>query len=151
MPTVHDVPADLFIERLSKYLKSSIPEVRPPEWSAYVKTGVHREMAPQNPDWWYIRSASMLRKLYVRGPLGVSRLRKLYGGRKRRGVAPAHFRRGGGAIARRILQQLEAAGLVTKTGLKGRSISPKGRSLLDALSTQIKKELDREAQRPRQA
>jgi small subunit ribosomal protein S19e len=151
MPTVYDVPADLIIARLSDYLKSSVPEVRPPEWAAYVKTGVHRERTPHNPDWWYIRSASMLRKLYVRGPLGVSRLRKLYGGRKRRGVMPAHFRRGSGAIARRILQQLEAAGLVAKVDLKGRGISPKGRSLLDSLSTQIVKELEREAQRSRQA
>jgi small subunit ribosomal protein S19e len=151
MPTVYDVPADLIIARLSEYLKSSVPEVRPPDWAAYVKTGVHRERAPHNPDWWYIRSASMLRKLYVKGPLGVSRLRKLYGGRKRRGVMPAHFRRGSGAIARRILQQLEAAGLVVKVDLKGRGISPKGRSLLDSLSTQIVRELEREAQRSRQA
>ncbi|MCW3992917.1 MAG: 40S ribosomal protein S19, partial [Candidatus Bathyarchaeota archaeon] len=91
-----------------------------------------------------VKSASMLRKLYLKGPIGVSRLRKEYGGRKRMGVKPAHFRRAGGAILRRILQQLEAAGLVDKVEGEGRTVSPKGRSLLDAMSTQIKRGLERE-------
>lgn len=144
MTTVYDVPADLLIERLSEYIKGNFREVEPPEWAAYVKTGSHAERAPQEPDWWYVRTASMLRKLYINGPVGVSRLRKEYGGRKRRGVKPAHFRRAGGNIIRSILQQLEAADLAAKDGNKGRVVSGKGRSLLDAMSGQIKRELDRE-------
>lgn len=144
MTTVYDVPADLLIERLSEYIKGNFREVEPPEWAAYVKTGSHAERAPQDPDWWYVRTASMLRKLYINGPVGVSRLRKEYGGRKRRGVKPAHFRRAGGNIIRSILQQLEAADLAAKDGNKGRVVSGKGRSLLDAMSGQIKRELDRE-------
>ncbi|HUS77103.1 MAG TPA: 30S ribosomal protein S19e [Patescibacteria group bacterium] len=144
MTTIYDVPADTLIERLSDYMKGNIPEVTPPEWAAYVKTGSHVERAPQNPDWWYVRSASMMRKLYVKGPVGVSRLRKEYGGRKRMGVRPAHFRKAGGNILRSILQQLETAGLVEKADTKGRIVSKKGRSLLDAMSGQIKRELDRE-------
>lgn len=144
MTTVYDVPADVLIERLTEYIKGNIREVKPPEWVAYVKTGSHVERLPQDPDWWYVRSASMLRKLYLKGPIGVSKLRKEYGGRKRRGVKPAHFRRAGGAIIRHILQQLEASGLIAKEDRKGRVISPKGRSLLDAMSVQIKRELERE-------
>ena len=144
LTTVYDVPADVLIERLTEYIKGNIREVTPPEWAAYVKTGSHVERPPQDPDWWYVRSASMLRKLYINGPIGVSRLRKEYGGRKRRGVKPAHFRRAGGAIIRHILQQLEATGLVAKEDRKGRAISPKGRSLLDAMAAQIKLELERE-------
>jgi small subunit ribosomal protein S19e len=86
----------------------------------------------------------MMRKLYINGPIGVSRLRKAYGGRKRMGVRPAHFRKAGGNILRSILQQLEAADLVEKDGTKGRVVSSKGRSLLDAMSGQIKREMDRE-------
>ena len=144
MTTVYDVPADILIDRLSKYLKENVREVRPPEWAAYVKTGSHVERAPHNPDWWYVRAASILRKLYIKGPIGVSRLRKLYGGRKRRGVKPAHFRRAGGSIIRHILQQLEEAGLAEKDGNKGRVLTPKGRSLLDAMAARIKRELERE-------
>lgn len=144
MTTAYDVPADLLIDRLSSYIKDAISEIEPPEWSHYVKTGSHVERAPQNPDWWYVRSASLLRKLYMKGPIGVSRLRKDYGGRKRIGNKPAHFRKAGGNIIRTLLQQLEAAGLVEKAGSQGRVVSGKGRSLLDAMSTQIRMELDRE-------
>ena len=144
MTTVYDVPADILIDRLSKYLKENVKEIRPPEWAAYVKTGSHVERAPHNPDWWYVRAASILRKLYIKGPIGVSRLRKLYGGRKRRGVKPAHFRRAGGSIIRHILQQLEEAGLAEKDGNRGRVLTPKGRSLLDAMAARIKRELERE-------
>jgi len=144
LTTVYDVPADILIDRLSKYLKENVREVKPPEWAAYVKTGSHVERAPHNPDWWYVRAASILRKLYIKGPIGVSRLRKLYGGRKRRGVKPAHFRKAGGSIIRHILQQLEEAGLAEKDGNRGRVLTPKGRSLLDAMAARIKRELERE-------
>ena len=103
MTTVYDVPADALIQRISDYIKGNITEVQPPEWSFYVKTGSHVERAPQNPDWWYVRTASMLRKLYIHGPLGVEKLRKAYGGRKRMGVRPAHFRKAGGNHIRKIL------------------------------------------------
>ncbi|NIN96428.1 MAG: 40S ribosomal protein S19, partial [Anaerolineae bacterium] len=63
MTTAYDVPADVLIERLSGYFKESVSEIQPPEWSGYVKTGRHAERAPQNPDWWYVRSASIMRKL----------------------------------------------------------------------------------------
>ena len=144
MTTAYDVPANVLINRLSGYMKENIREIQPADWAGFVKTGSHVERIPQNPDWWYVRSASVLRKLYMNGPVGVSRLRKEYGGRKRRGVRPAHFAKAGGNILRSILQQLEQAGLAQKDGTKGRVVSGKGRSLLDAMSTQIKRDLDRE-------
>lgn len=144
MTTAYDVPANVLINRLSGYMKENIREIQPADWAGFVKTGSHVERVPQNPDWWYVRSASVLRKLYMNGPVGVSRLRKEYGGRKRRGVRPAHFAKAGGNILRSILQQLEQAGLAQKDGTKGRVVSGKGRSLLDAMSTQIKRDLDRE-------
>ena len=143
MTTAYDVPADVLINRLSGYMKENIREIQPADWAGYVKTGSHVERMPQNPDWWYVRSASILRKLYMKGPVGVSRLRKEYGGCKRRGVRPAHFAKAGGNILRSILQQLEQAGLAQKDGIKGRVVSGKGRGLLDAMATQIKRDLDR--------
>ena len=139
--SVKDVPADIFIERLSEYIKAEVEAVRPPEWSLWVKTGVSRERPPDDPDWWYKRAASILRKLYLKGPLGVDDLRLMYGGRKDRGVRPEHFYKGGGAIIRKILQQLEEAGLVEKTP-KGRVLTSRGRSLLDKLAASIRRELN---------
>ena len=144
MTTAYDVPADVLIEKLSGYIKENVREVQPPEWAGYVKTGSHVERVPQDQDWWYTRSASLLRKLYMNGPVGVSRLRKEYGGRKRVGMRPAHFAKAGGNIIRTILQQLEEAGLAQKDNNNGRVVSKKGRSMLDAMSTQIKRDLDRE-------
>ena len=80
----------------------------------------------------------------MKGPIGVSRLRREYGGRVDRGVRPEHSRKGGGNIIRKALQQLEEAGLVEKLGNRGRVVSPRGRSLLDKLATEIKRELEKE-------
>jgi len=139
---VYEVPADKLIEELAKYLKEKVPEVKPPKWALFAKTGPHKERIPDNPDWWYYRSASILRKLYVTGvPVGVESLRGAYGGRRNRGVRPEHYYKGSGSIVRKALQQLEAAGLVVKVPKKGRTLSPKGRSLLDNLANKIFKEL----------
>ncbi|MEM3715824.1 MAG: 30S ribosomal protein S19e [Candidatus Bathyarchaeia archaeon] len=143
MPTPFDVPSSTLISRLAKYLKDNVDAIEPPEWAPYVKTGVHAERAPQNPDWWYVRCASLLRKIYVKGPIGVERLRSEYGGRKRRGTRPEHARKGGGAIIRKALQQLEKAGLIETIKGKGRVVTPEGRSLLDSLSAEIKREMEK--------
>ncbi|ADL19618.1 30S ribosomal protein S19e [Acidilobus saccharovorans 345-15] len=143
MVTVADVPADKFIERLAARLKN-IEQVKPPEWTLYAKTGVSRERPPDDPNWWYTRAASILRKLYLsEEPIGVGAFRVIYGGRKRNGVRPAHFAEGGGSNIRRILQQLEQAGLVKSTG-RGRVLSPKGRSLLDEVAKEIANEIVKE-------
>ena len=144
MPTPYDVPPQLLIERLSKYLKNNVDEVKPPPWVSIVKTGVYAQRPPQDPDWWFIRCASLLRKIYIKGPIGIERLRAEYGGRKDRGTLPEHSRKGSGAIIRKVLQQLEAAGFVETLKGRGRIITSKGRSLLDSLSTEIKRELEEE-------
>jgi len=118
------------IEKVAAYLKEN-KVIEPPPWAMFVKTGVHKERPPQNPDWWYIRAAAIMRKLYLKGPLGVSRLRTMYGGRHRRGHRPPKFAKGSGAIIRKILQQLEAAGLAEKADKKGRVLTKKGRELLE--------------------
>lgn len=143
MPTPFDVPASILIERLAKYLKDNIDVVKPPPWADYVKTGAHAKRAPQNPDWWYIRCASLLRKIYILGPIGVERLRAKYGGRKDRGTRPKHAAKGSGAIIRKALQQLEKAGLIQTIKGRGRVVTPEGRRLLDSLSAEIKEELEK--------
>lgn len=142
MVNVKEVPADAFIRELAKYLRDDVKTVKPPAWALFVKTSPNKERVPDFTDWWYVRAASILRKLYVSGePVGVSTLRNIYGGIKRRGSAPPHFRRSGSSIIRHILHQLEAAGLVVKVGKKGRTLSPKGRSLMDSIASEVFKKL----------
>ncbi len=138
MITPHDVPASKLIEKLANYLKENVDEISPPSWASIVKTGAHVQRPPQNPDWWYIRCASLLRKIYVHGPVGVERLRAEYGGRKDYGVRPEHAAKASGAIIRKALQQLEAAGLVETFKTRGRRVTKKGRKLLEEMAEDVK-------------
>lgn len=144
MVTALDVPANTLIERLANYIKENIPEVKPPSWARFVKTGSFKERPPESPDWWYYRAASILRKLYRAGaPVGLSELRREYGGRKRRGGRPERTIRAPGGAIRKILHQLEQAQLVKKTR-HGRILTPQGRALLDRLAIEIMIELSAE-------
>jgi len=139
MTTVYDVKADELIEAVAVKL-SKIPEMSPPDWAKFVKTGVHKERPPERDDWWFIRAASILRKIYIMGPIGISKLRTKYGGKHRRGYKPPHFAKASGNIIRKIVQKLEKSALVahtSKNGHKGRVVTAKGKSLLDKTASEI--------------
>jgi small subunit ribosomal protein S19e len=143
MPTPYEVPANLLIARVADRLKQE-GKIAPPDWSRYAKTGVHREKSPLNPDWWFERVAAILRKVYIKGPIGSSRLAAEFGGRVDRGVKPYRARKGSRSIARHSLRQLEDAGYLEKLQKRGRVISPSGRRLLDKLSREILNEMAKE-------
>ncbi len=139
MKNVYNVPQNDLIEEIALELKK-IDFIKPPLWTEFVKTGAHKERPPTRDDWWYIRAASILRATYKNGPIGVSKLRVKYGGKKNRGMRPEKFYRASGNIIRKIFQQLEQAELVKKQekGIhKGRMISPKGASLIDKVAAKI--------------
>ncbi len=140
MTTVYDVPAEPLLQAVSAALRKE-KAIEPPEWAPYVKTGQHREKPPHDPDWWHLRMAAVLRKVYVNGPIGSVRLSAMFGGRRDRGAKRYHAMAGSGAIARTGLQQLEAAGLVVNIKGRGRSVTPKGRALLDNAAHGLQKEL----------
>ena len=126
-----------YVEELKK-----IEEIKPPEWAMFVKTGVHKKLPPSQEDWWYVRTASILKRIYLDGPVGIEKLRTFYGGRKDRGHKPERFKKSGGSIIRKSLQQLEKAGLVEKSKdpkKKGRIITESGKNLLNKVATEAKK------------
>ena len=136
--SVYDSNTNQVIDDLAKKLKD-IKEIVAPHWSKFVKTSTARERPPVRDDWWYSRTASIMRKLYILGPVGTNKLRRKYGGRKNRGHKPEKYFRGSGKIIRTILKQLETAGLAEqkeKGVHKGRVLTKKGQSLL---STATKK------------
>lgn len=143
MPTPYDLPASLFIQRLATYLKDNVDDIQPPAWAQVVKTSSHTENPPQNKDWWFTRCASILRKIYIEGPIGTERLRARYGGRTGRVVRREHARKGAGSNIRKALQQLEAARLVETRKNKGRVLTSEGRRVLDKLATETKEELEK--------
>ncbi len=136
----NDVPPSTLLPRLATELRQR-ESVRPPAWATFVKTGVHKERAPTQTDWWYLRSASVLRKVYLNGYIGIERLSAEYGGKRDRGSAPYHARNGSRSVLREIVHQLETAGLLQPYKTKGRRVSPEGAKLLDAVSRDVLKGL----------
>merc|ERR1712195_210736 len=123
--TVKDVAAPKFIVAFAQHLKRQ-GRFEIPKWADVVKTAKHKELAPYDADWIYTRSASMVRKIYIRGGSGVGGFRKVYGGQKRRGTQTNVYCLGSGKICRYILQQLEEMGLVEADESGGRKISKEG-------------------------
>jgi small subunit ribosomal protein S19e len=134
----NDVPTAVLLPKLATELRSR-KAVTPPPWATFAKTGVHKQRAPTQTDWWYLRSASVLRKIYLQGYVGIERLSAEYGGKRDRGSAPYHARTGSRSILREIVHQLEKAGLVQPYKTKGRRVSPEGQKLLDSLARDILK------------
>jgi len=137
MASARDVEPKLLIEKTAKELESKI---KMPEWALYVKTGVSKERPPEQENWFFIRAASVLRRIYLDGPVGVSRLRSYYSSRKRKGHKPAHTKKAGGKIIRTILQELEKSNLIEKVEKpkKGRKLTREGQRFLDKLAKDIK-------------
>jgi len=139
---VKSVDAADFIAAFAKHLKSSGKMV-PPAYAEFCKTSCAKELSPLNPDWFYIRAASIARHIYLR-PCGVGNLRLVYGGLKSNGVRPNRYSRAAGGLIRNILQQLEAMEIVEKcpVGRKvsGRRVTSKGRRELDNIAKQVNRE-----------
>ncbi len=140
---IYEIPKTELIERAAKAMQR-VEAIQPPQWAIFVKTGMSKQRQPSRDDWWFVRAAAILRRLSdSEGPIGVQKLRTIYGSKKNCGHAPERFYKGSGNILRKILQQLEKAGLAKKVdkGLhKGRIITPQGLSLLGKIADAYMKE-----------
>ena len=134
MAKVYDVPANALISKLAEVLKTE--DIPAPSWSLFVKTGAHADKPPQKSDWWHTRCASILRKIYLHGPISVNELRTMYGDGKRNMYYGArHHKDASGAIIRNAMHGLEKLGYVEKVEKKGRVLSRQGMQKLDKMST----------------
>ncbi len=145
MTSLYDAPAEDVIEALAETLQEE-SAVEEPEWLQFTKTGVDRELPPEQEDFWARRSASVLRKVAIDGPVGVGALKAEYGSAKqgttRYRVRPRQKSDGSGNIVRTILQQLEEAGYVEIAEGEGRTVTPEGHSLLDDTAAEVLESLD---------
>ena len=113
--TVRDVAADKFIAAYADVLKNNDKFVVP-KWVDLVKTGVNKELCPYDPDWYYIRAAAIVRKIYLREGTGVGSLKRRFGGNYRRGAAPDKHQDGAGGLIRTILLNLDKLNITEATG-----------------------------------
>ena len=140
MAKVYDVPADELISKLTEILKTE--EIPAPNWTMFVKTGAHADKPPQKSDWWYTRCASILRKIYLHGPLSVNDLRTIYGtGKRNMYYGARHHKDASGAIIRNAIHGLEKLGYLEKVEKKGSVLTRQGMQKLDKISTEILNEL----------
>nr|XP_009787026.1 PREDICTED: 40S ribosomal protein S19-3-like [Nicotiana sylvestris] len=134
--TVKDVSPHEFVKAYTAHLKRS-GKMELPEWTDLVKTGKLKELAPYDPDWYYIRVASMAWKIYLRGGIGVGGFRRIYGGNQRNGSRPRHFCKSSGSVARNILQQLQNMNIVDFDPKGGRRITSNGKRDLNQVAGRI--------------
>ncbi|KAI8614730.1 40S ribosomal protein S19-A [Chytriomyces sp. MP71] len=140
--TVKDVSAHSFVKAYAAYLKRT-GKLEVPKWVDIVKTSTHKELAPYDPDWFYIRAASVARHIYLRPQVGVGALKKNYGGAKNRGNRPHHHANASGSVLRKVLQALEKIKVLEKDETKGRTISQDGQKDLDRIAAQIVRAAER--------
>ena len=133
MTTVYDVDAEDLVHVAAEKLKDS---TKAPEYISFVKSAPGRERQPDDPDFWYVRCASILRQVYMNGPVGISTLRTRYGSRKDHVVHRHHHMRAGSKIIRDAFHELEKLKYVKNSG-KGRVITPDGKAFLDKISSEI--------------
>jgi small subunit ribosomal protein S19e len=130
---VRDVPAKDFIAAYAEHLKNS-DKFELPVWSDTIKTAVFKELAPYGDDWYYIRAASIARKVYLRPGIGVGQLQKWYGGSYHRGTKVEHFRKASSGIIRSVLIQLENMKVTEKLPNGGRQMTRVGQQDLDRIA-----------------
>jgi len=140
MNTVYELDSQEYNIKLAEALKN-VPEFVAPEWIIYAKSGPSKARPIEDLDFWFKRSASILRQIYKKKIVGVSRLRTKYGSKKNRGYKPEEFRRASGKIIRTILQQSDKAGFTeiakdvkgVRSKKPGRQLTEKGKEFLEAI------------------
>ncbi|KAI0304535.1 ribosomal protein S19e [Multifurca ochricompacta] len=136
MPGVRDIGAEAFITAYASHLKRS-GKLEVPTWVDIVKTGAYKELAPYDPDWFYVRAAAVARHIYLRKDVGIGALAKLHGGRNRRGNRPSHHGDASSSVQRKICQSLEKIGVLEQGPNGGRRISQDGQRDLDRIATAV--------------
>ena len=134
---VRDVPAKAFISAYAEHLKNS-DKFECPIWADLVKTSVAHELVPYGDDWYYIRAASIARKVYLRPGLGVGQLRKWYGRATGvKSVQASHFRKANAGIIRSVLIQLEGMKVTEQCESGGRKMTRVGQQDLDRIAGSV--------------
>lgn len=160
-PTLFVLSAEAFIAAYASHLKRS-GKLEVPVWVDLVKTASFKELAPYDPDWFYVRAgayrghplslraflvltrvsplfmtAAVARHIYLRKDVGIGALTKLHGGRNRRGNRPSHHADSSASVQRKVCQALEKIGVLEQTDNGGRRISQDGQRDLDRIATAV--------------
>ena len=134
--TIRDVSAWQWIKAAAEQLKQE-GKLFVPRCSEIVKTSHGRERAPQNPDWYYIRAAAVLRAIYLRPGTGYGGLSKRFGNKKNRGSQPEITTKAARGLLHWACRSLEGLKLVTKGKESGHIITKEGRKRADTIAFNV--------------
>lgn len=82
--------------------------------------------------------AAVARNVYLRPGTGAGALNEKFGGRRNGGYAPYHHADASGSIQRKVLQQLEKAGVLVQEKKGGRKVTAQGQKDMDLIAKKIK-------------
>eukprot|EP01004_Peranema_trichophorum_P010441 NODE_9237_length_609_cov_408.450617_g8605_i0.p1 GENE.NODE_9237_length_609_cov_408.450617_g8605_i0~~NODE_9237_length_609_cov_408.450617_g8605_i0.p1 ORF type:complete len:157 (+),score=35.03 NODE_9237_length_609_cov_408.450617_g8605_i0:68-538(+) len=133
---VKDVDANRFIRTYAAYLKKA-GKLEIPAYVDVVKLSSANELAPLNPDWFYIRTAAIARRVYLYPGVGVGMLARQFGTGIRRGSRPVRHQPANKGNIRHSLQQLEKLNIIEHTPDGGRKITKKRQKDLDRIAQQV--------------
>eukprot|EP01065_Artemidia_motanka_P008411 TRINITY_DN14233_c0_g4_i1.p1 TRINITY_DN14233_c0_g4~~TRINITY_DN14233_c0_g4_i1.p1 ORF type:complete len:159 (+),score=59.34 TRINITY_DN14233_c0_g4_i1:71-547(+) len=134
--TLKDADAHKWVKAYAKHLKKQ-GKLQVPKWVDIAKTGIQCELAPYDPDWFYVRTAAVARQCYIRPGSGIGGLRKRYGGSYQKQCIRAHFQKSAGGPIRKALQALEELGILEKRPDGGRQITAKGAQDMDRIAGSV--------------
>ena len=92
------------------------------------------------------KTAAIARHIYLHKDVGIGALRKLYGGRNRRGNRPSHYAPCSASVQRSVCQSLEKLGVLEKSDNGGRRITENGQRDLDQIASQVFDQAKEEAE-----
>ena len=120
--------------------------ITPPHYNNLVKCSYSNELAPLDPNWFYVKAAAVVRKIYITKSktLGVGSLKSMFNKKHRRGVNCSVTSRHSGKILRDIIGQLKKIGYVenyvsSEGASLGLLVTRLGKAQLDKISASLKK------------
>ncbi|EAN88197.1 putative ribosomal protein S19 [Trypanosoma cruzi] len=134
--TMKDVHPWRWVKLCSQHFKQE-GKLMVPNCTEIVKSSHGRERAPQNPDWYYIRCAAILRAVYMRPGVGYGGLSKRFSSKKNRGSRPEITVRASKGLLHWGCKSLTKLGLIEKCESSGHRITKNGRKLADAIAFKV--------------
>ncbi|KAI5148369.1 small subunit ribosomal protein S19e [Enteropsectra breve] len=109
MDSVFRVQPKPLINAIVDTLKSN-GNISLPENHDIIKTGHGKQYSPENPDWYYVRMAAIVRQAMRFGTVSRKGLAHRYGIRKNRGVRPTKFARASDFVNHSAIEELKKIG-----------------------------------------
>lgn len=126
--SLRDVSAAEFIKAYSAHLKKG-GRLTLPDWVDYVKTAPGRELPPLDPDWYYVRAASLARKIYLNHGLGVGALANWYGKTTAKRNTPQKHHKASRKVIRHILNQVRQQARGIRGAMRGAALAAARRAI----------------------